>query len=125
LVFDMRAPTFGADPVDLYRAALEQSTWADDLGFDNVTLMEHHASIDGYLPSPMILGAGIAGVTKRLTLRLCLVLLPLYDPLRAAEDLAVLDVVSQGRLELTVGLGYREEEYGAVWNRHQTTFSPH
>jgi alkanesulfonate monooxygenase SsuD/methylene tetrahydromethanopterin reductase-like flavin-dependent oxidoreductase (luciferase family) len=111
LVFDMRAPTFGADPVDLYRAALEQSTWADDLGFDNVTLMEHHASIDGYLPSPMILGAGIAGVTKRLTLRLCLVLLPLYDPLRAAEDLAVLDVVSQGRLELTVGLGYREEEY--------------
>jgi alkanesulfonate monooxygenase SsuD/methylene tetrahydromethanopterin reductase-like flavin-dependent oxidoreductase (luciferase family) len=46
-----------------------------------------------------------------MSIRLSLVLLPLYDPLRAAEDLAVLDLVSQGRLRLTVGLGYREEEY--------------
>jgi alkanesulfonate monooxygenase SsuD/methylene tetrahydromethanopterin reductase-like flavin-dependent oxidoreductase (luciferase family) len=73
--------------------------------------MEHHASSDGYLPSPIVLGAAIAGVTDRMLLRLSLILLPLYHPLRAAEDLAVLDLVSGGRLELTVGLGYREEEY--------------
>jgi len=58
-----------------------------------------------------VLGAAIAGVTERMLVHLSLVLLPLYHPLRAAEDLAVLDLVSGGRMRLTVGLGYREEEY--------------
>jgi alkanesulfonate monooxygenase SsuD/methylene tetrahydromethanopterin reductase-like flavin-dependent oxidoreductase (luciferase family) len=111
LAFDMRAPAWGTDPATLYAAALEQSEWADKLGFTDVQLMEHHASSDGYLPSPIVLGSAIAGVTSRLDIRLCLVLLPLYDPIRIAEDLAVLDLVSGGRLRLTVGLGYREEEY--------------
>ena len=111
LDFDMRAPDFGADPVALYKAALEQSAWADQMGFSNVTISEHHASTDGYLPSPIVLGSAIAAVTKRLDLRLALVLLPLYHPVRAAEDLAVLDLISGGRLRLTVGLGYRDEEY--------------
>jgi alkanesulfonate monooxygenase SsuD/methylene tetrahydromethanopterin reductase-like flavin-dependent oxidoreductase (luciferase family) len=111
LAFDMRAPAFGADPVALYRAAVEQSAWADRHGFSSVTVMEHHASTDGYLPSPIVLGSAIAGVTNALDIRLSLVLLPLYHPLRAAEDLAVLDLVSEGRLRLTVGLGYRDEEY--------------
>jgi alkanesulfonate monooxygenase SsuD/methylene tetrahydromethanopterin reductase-like flavin-dependent oxidoreductase (luciferase family) len=73
--------------------------------------MEHHASLDGYLPSPIVMGAAVAGVTQRVLVRLSLVLLPLYDPLRAAEELAVLDLISGGRLRLTVGLGYRQEEY--------------
>ncbi len=111
LAFDMRAPAFGADPVALYRAALEQCAWADSVGFTDALVMEHHASSDGYLPSPIVMGSAIAGVTHTLAIRLCLVLLPLYDPLRAAEDLAVLDLISSGRLRLTVGLGYREEEY--------------
>jgi alkanesulfonate monooxygenase SsuD/methylene tetrahydromethanopterin reductase-like flavin-dependent oxidoreductase (luciferase family) len=111
LAYDMRAPEFGADPVDLYRAALEQCAWADAQGFTHALLMEHHASTDGYLPSPMVLGSAIAAVTEGLAIRLSLVLLPLYNPLRAAEDLAVLDLISAGRLRLTVGLGYREEEY--------------
>ncbi len=111
LAFDMRAPEFGADPVVLYRAALEQCAWADQLGFSDALVMEHHASTDGYLPSPIVLGSAIAGVTERIDIRLCLMLLPLYNPLRAAEDLAVLDLISGGRLRLTVGLGYRDEEY--------------
>jgi alkanesulfonate monooxygenase SsuD/methylene tetrahydromethanopterin reductase-like flavin-dependent oxidoreductase (luciferase family) len=111
LAYDMRAPQIGAPPVALYRAALEQCAWADRLGFSAVVLMEHHASDDGYLPSPMVLASAVAGVTSTTLIRLSLVLLPLYDPLRAAEDLAVLDLVSEGRLRLTVGLGYREEEY--------------
>jgi alkanesulfonate monooxygenase SsuD/methylene tetrahydromethanopterin reductase-like flavin-dependent oxidoreductase (luciferase family) len=111
LAYDMRAPAFGADPVALYRAALEQCAWGDPLGFTDALVMEHHASTDGYLPSPIVLGSAIGAVTERMDIRLCLMLLPLYDPLRAAEDLAVLDLVSGGRLRLTVGLGYREEEY--------------
>lgn len=111
LAYDMRAPAWGVPAEDLYRAALEQSAWADEQGFTDVVLMEHHASTDGYLPSPIVLGAAIGAVTKRILLRLSLILLPLYHPLRVAEDLAVLDLTSRGRLRLTVGLGYRDEEY--------------
>ncbi|MGA7416960.1 MAG: LLM class flavin-dependent oxidoreductase [Acidimicrobiales bacterium] len=111
LLYDMRAPDSGAPAEALYRAAVEQCAWADARGFASVTLTEHHATSDGYLPSPMILGAALAASTHTLLIRLSLVLLPLYNPLRAAEDLAVLDLISAGRLRLTVGLGYRPEEY--------------
>src|SRR5262245_10996621 len=111
LVYDMRAPSFGTPAVDLYRAAIEQCAWADGVGFHRVTLPEHHASADGYLPSPIVLGAAIAAVTERMLIHLSVVLLPLYHPLRAAEDVAVLDLVSGGRLRLTVAGGYREGEY--------------
>ena len=111
LTYDMRAPDFGAPAVDLYRAAIEQCAWADTLGFRAVNLLEHHASVDGYLPSPIVLGSAIAGVTKHLLIQMSVVLLPLYHPIRLAEDLAVLDLISNGRLRLTVGAGYRREEY--------------
>jgi alkanesulfonate monooxygenase SsuD/methylene tetrahydromethanopterin reductase-like flavin-dependent oxidoreductase (luciferase family) len=111
LTYDMRAPDFGAAPVDLYRAAVEQCAWADRVGFDAVSLLEHHASIDGYLPSPIVLGSAVAGVTERMLIRMSVVLLPLYHPIRLAEDLAVLDLISEGRLRLTVGAGYRPVEY--------------
>jgi alkanesulfonate monooxygenase SsuD/methylene tetrahydromethanopterin reductase-like flavin-dependent oxidoreductase (luciferase family) len=114
LAYDMRAPDFGTPAVSLYQAALEQCAWADRTGFSSVGLMEHHASDDGYLPSPIVLASAVAGLTERVLIRLSLVLLPLYHPLRAAEDLAVLDLVSEGRLRLTVGLGYREEEYAQL-----------
>src|SRR6478735_4168939 len=111
LTYDMRAPDFGAPPVDLYQAAVEQCAWADRLGFDSVALLEHHASVDGYLPSPIVLGSAVAAVTERMLIRMSVVLLPLYHPIRLAEDLAVLDLIAQGRLRLTVGAGYRPEEY--------------
>jgi alkanesulfonate monooxygenase SsuD/methylene tetrahydromethanopterin reductase-like flavin-dependent oxidoreductase (luciferase family) len=114
VAYDMRAPEFGSPAVALYRAALEQCEWADKVGFSSVVLMEHHASDDGYLPSPIVLGSAVAARTEQIPIRLSLVLLPLYHPLRVAEDLAVLDLVSQGRLRLTVGLGYREEEYSQL-----------
>jgi alkanesulfonate monooxygenase SsuD/methylene tetrahydromethanopterin reductase-like flavin-dependent oxidoreductase (luciferase family) len=111
LSYDMRAPDFGTPAADLYRAALEQCAWADEIGFSSVVLPEHHATGDGYLPSPIVLGAAIAGVTRRLLIRINLLLLPLYDPVKAAEDLAVLDLVGGGRLRLAVGAGYRPVEY--------------
>ncbi len=111
LAYDMRAPGFGAKPIDLYRAALDQCEWADKLGFQSVAFMEHHATTDGYLPSPIVMAAAAAGRTRNILIRVSVMLLPLYHPLRAAEDLAVLDLVSEGRLRLTVGAGYRDEEF--------------
>ena len=102
LAYDMRAPEFGAPPEELYRAALDQCAWADSLGFESVTFMEHHATIDGYLPSPIVMAAAAAARTERMLIRLSVVLLPLYHPLRAAEDLAVLDLIARGRLRITV-----------------------
>ena len=67
---------------------------------------------DGYCPSPMIAAATIAGRTERMRIGQGIVLLPLYGhPLKLAEDAAVLDVLSNGRLELGVGMGYREAEF--------------
>lgn len=111
LGYDMRAPSFGTPADVLYPAAIEQCAWADQRGFTSVTLSEHHASDDGYLPSPIVLASAIAGATEHLLLRLSVVLLPLHHPLKVAEDLAVLDLVSEGRLRLTVAGGYRPAEY--------------
>ena len=111
LGYDMRAPDFGTPASRLYAAALEQCEWADRVGFTSVTFMEHHATTDGYLPSPIVLAAAAAACTQKIIINIGLMLLPLYDPLRAAEDLAVLDLLTQGRLYLVVGGGYREEEY--------------
>jgi alkanesulfonate monooxygenase SsuD/methylene tetrahydromethanopterin reductase-like flavin-dependent oxidoreductase (luciferase family) len=111
LGYDMRAPDFGTPASRLYSTALEQCEWADRAGFAAVTFMEHHASTDGYLPSPIVMAAAAAARTQRVFINIALMILPLYEPLRAAEDLAVLDLVSQGRLYLIVGGGYREEEY--------------
>ncbi len=111
LAYDMRAPDFGTPASRLYSAALEQCAWADRVGFAAVTFMEHHASTDGYLPSPVVMAAAAAARTRNLIISIALMILPLYEPLRLAEDLAVLDLVAQGRLYLIFGGGYREEEY--------------
>jgi alkanesulfonate monooxygenase SsuD/methylene tetrahydromethanopterin reductase-like flavin-dependent oxidoreductase (luciferase family) len=111
LAYDQRAPDFGAKPLDLYQAALDQCEWGDKLGFASCSFMEHHATTDGYLPSPIVMAAAAAGRTKNILIGVGVMLLPLYHPLRAAEDLAILDLVSNGRLRLIVGAGYRQEEY--------------
>lgn len=111
LQFDMRAPDHGAPASELYKAALDQSEWGDKLGFAQVILMEHHASDDGYLPSPLVMGAAVAGRTKKITISMSVILAPFYDPIRLAEDIAVLDLVSQGRVRLIFGAGYRREEF--------------
>ena len=110
LRYDLRAPAFGAPPEALYRAALEQCAWAEDNGFLMATLSEHHGSEDGYCPSPLVMAAAIAGRTRNLRIMIAALVLPLYDPIRAAEDLAVLDLASGGRIDVILGAGYRREE---------------
>jgi len=109
--YDMRAPAFGAPARELYAAALDQVEWADGLGFDIVGLGEHHGSPDGYNPSPLILASAMAGRTRDIKLRTSVLLAPLYDPVKLAEDAAVAQLASGGRLLLGVGGGYRPAEF--------------
>src|ERR1700679_4082464 len=108
--FDMRAPDFGASPAELYDAALDMCAWAETRGCLAAVLCEHHGSPDGDLPTPLILGSAIAARTKQLMMTL-IVILPFYDPVRLAEEIAVLDLISRGRAGYVFGLGYRPEEY--------------
>lgn len=110
LRYDLRAPSFGAPAEALYRAALDQCAWAEDHGFAMVSLSEHHGSDDGYCPSPLVMAAAIAGRTRQMRILIAALVLPLYDPVRLAEDLAVLDLASGGRVDLIAGAGYRHEE---------------
>lgn len=111
LRYDMRAPAIGAPAADLYAASVQQCAWADRLGFDTVYLAEHHGAEDGYCSSPLIQAAAIAGVTSRLQIHLSALIAVLHNPLRLAEDLATLDLISKGRLAMTLGIGYRPHEY--------------
>jgi alkanesulfonate monooxygenase SsuD/methylene tetrahydromethanopterin reductase-like flavin-dependent oxidoreductase (luciferase family) len=111
LRFDMRAPDSGAPAADLYRTAVEMSEWADERGCITVMVSEHHSSPDGYLPSPLVLATAIAARTTRVPITVGALLLNFYDPIKLAEDMIVLDLLSQGRVSYTIGLGYRPEEH--------------
>jgi alkanesulfonate monooxygenase SsuD/methylene tetrahydromethanopterin reductase-like flavin-dependent oxidoreductase (luciferase family) len=116
LINDMRAPAFGAPRSDLFDATLDMATWADALGFDVLGLGEHHNSDDGYNPSPLILASALAARTKQIRLRSAILLASCYDPVRLAEDIAVLQILSHGRYELGLGFGYRRVEF-AMYGR--------
>ena len=110
--FDLRAPAFGtATHAELYAACLDQCAWAEEQGLDLVVLSEHHGVDDGYLPAPLTLAAAIAGRTRRININIAALLVPLHDPVRLAEELAVLDLASGSRVGFVAGLGYREEEF--------------
>lgn len=109
--YDLRAPAFGTPAPALYRAAVEQCAWADRQGFGTLMLAEHHGSDDGYLPSPIGVGCAVAAVTEQIRIRVQAMILPFHDPLRLAEDLAVLDLLSNGRAEITAAGGYVPQEF--------------
>src|SRR5438552_8678963 len=110
--YDLRVPPFATTThAALYSACLDQCAWADELGLDTVVLSEHHGVGDGYLPAPLTLAAVIGGRTKRIRINIAAVLVPLHDPVRLAEQLAVLDLASESRVSFVAGLGYRAEEF--------------
>ncbi len=111
LRFDMRNPDFGASTRELYDAAIDMAVWGEEQGFDLIQLSEHHCSDDGYLPSPLVLASAMMARTRRIRVRFSLIILPLNNPLKLAEDLAVLDVISNGRVEVIFGGGYVPEEF--------------
>jgi alkanesulfonate monooxygenase SsuD/methylene tetrahydromethanopterin reductase-like flavin-dependent oxidoreductase (luciferase family) len=85
--------------------------WAEERGAIMVSLAEHHGSDDGYLPSPLPMAAAIAARTKSMRVGINALIAPFYDPLRLAEDIAVVDLISNGRVDVTLGGGYVHEEF--------------
>ncbi|MGG7571246.1 LLM class flavin-dependent oxidoreductase [Streptomyces sirii] len=103
-----------------YRAAVEMAAFADDRGLTMVQTEEHHATTNGWMPSPLTFAGAVFGATRRIGVTVAALITPLHEPLRLAEDLASLDLLSGGRLTTVAGLGYRPEEYaahGKDWRR--------
>ena len=98
---------------DDYDDVLALARTAEAVGFDSLWVSEHHCAADNYLPSLTVMLAAIAAVTRRLTLGTAVVLAPFQHPLRFAEDCAVLDQLSRGRLIVGLGAGWRKEEFRA------------
>ena len=112
--FDLRNPAHWSRTwPDIYAEHLDFIAWTETLGFEHVWLAEHHGIADGYLPSPLIMAAGIAARTRTIRIGTGVALAPFYHPVRLAEDCAVLDVLSNGRFDLTLGLGYLKFEADA------------
>jgi alkanesulfonate monooxygenase SsuD/methylene tetrahydromethanopterin reductase-like flavin-dependent oxidoreductase (luciferase family) len=112
LWYDFRNPSPWQIPFEsLYEQALDQIVDAESLGFDSVWITEHHFCNDGYTPSPLIIAAAIGARTKRLRIGTNLMILPLHNPVRIAEDCAALSILTKGRFDLGVGVGYRELEF--------------
>lgn len=112
LWYDFRnPPQWQQDSTELYQNIFKQIEKAEALGWDEVWISEHHFTEDAYTPSVLTLAAAIAARTKTMRIGTAVLLLPLHDPVRVAEDAATIDVLSGGRLNLGVALGYRKEEY--------------
>jgi alkanesulfonate monooxygenase SsuD/methylene tetrahydromethanopterin reductase-like flavin-dependent oxidoreductase (luciferase family) len=113
----------GATPASLsarYRAALEMAAYADERGITTVQTEEHHGVDNNWLPSPFAFAGAVFGATRRIAVTVSAIIGPLHDPLRLAEDIAVLDLLSGGRLVTVAGIGYRPEEYALFdveWKR--------
>lgn len=106
----------GLEPTEMaqrYQATLDMAEYAEEIGFDIVSLEEHHGADNGWSPSPLITAGLVFGRCRRIGVSISALLVPLHDPLRIAEDIAVLDLASGGRLVVIAGLGYRPEEYAA------------
>lgn len=113
--YDFRNPLgSGMTTADLYRRTLDQIRTVDQLGYDSVWMSEHHFTEDGYMPSVVAMSAAIAAVTETLVISQDVLLMPFQHPLRLAEDLAVLDNLSDGRMMVGVGMGYVHGEFEAL-----------
>ncbi|MFT4584549.1 MAG: alkanesulfonate monooxygenase SsuD [Gammaproteobacteria bacterium] len=110
--YDFRNPTTsGVRDHVLYGEILEQVKWLDELGADLVWFTEHHFVEDGYLPSWIPVAGAMAALTKHVRFGTNIALMPFNHPIRLAEDLAVLDNLSGGRVELGLGMGYAPHEF--------------
>ena len=113
-LYDFRNPKQWHRPwADLYAETLEFIAWSESIGFEGAWVPEHHGADDGYAPTPLVVLAAIAARTKTIKLGSAVALAPLYHPVRFAEECAVLDILSNGRLEMAVAVGYRRSEADA------------
>ena len=106
-------PAPGADLPGMVDELIAEAQQAERHGFDSFFVTEHHQEPSGYFPSPLPLLAALAARTSTIRLGTGIAVLPLYHPIRMAEDCAVIDIVSRGRLILGVGQGYQEVDFHA------------
>ncbi|HVV31416.1 MAG TPA: LLM class flavin-dependent oxidoreductase [Mycobacteriales bacterium] len=112
LRYDFRHPDFASSsPTERYRTCVEQCAWGEQHGFDHAVVSEHHGLADGYLPSPLMVASAVVGRTETFKVRIAALLMPLYNTVRLAEDIAVLDLISGGRVRIVAGIGYRDVEF--------------
>ncbi len=112
LWYSLRNPAQWARPyTEIYAETLRQITWAEKIGYDDVWLTEHHFCADGHAPSILPLAAAVAVRTERMRIGTSVLLLPLHHAVNVAEDAATIDVLSNGRFDLGVGVGYRPQEF--------------
>jgi alkanesulfonate monooxygenase SsuD/methylene tetrahydromethanopterin reductase-like flavin-dependent oxidoreductase (luciferase family) len=113
-LYDLRNPQQWPRPwADLYAETLDFIAWTETLGFEGAWIPEHHVTEDGYASSPLTALAAIAARTRRMKLGTGVALAPFHHPVRFAEDSAMVDVISNGRLEIALALGYRRRETDA------------
>jgi alkanesulfonate monooxygenase SsuD/methylene tetrahydromethanopterin reductase-like flavin-dependent oxidoreductase (luciferase family) len=98
LRFDMRVPDWAGSAAAHYSAVLDMCEWAETRGAALSVLSEHHGADDGHLPTPLILASAVAARTQEMAILLAAVPLPLWDPVRLAEEISVLDLISRGRV---------------------------
>lgn len=112
LWYDFRNPeAWRREPADLYAATFEHIRYAERLGYEHAWTSEHHFIDDDYSPSLLTICAAIAAQTTRIRIGTNVLLLPLHDPVRIAEDAATVDIISRGRMDLGVAVGYKGEEF--------------
>lgn len=113
-LYDFRNPAAWQRPwSELYAETLDLIAWTETVGFTGAWVPEHHGADDGYQPAPQVVLAAIAARTKTIKLGSAIALAPLYHPVRFAEECAVLDIISGGRAEMALAIGYRHREYDA------------
>lgn len=119
IVVDFRNPALSAESTtvgrrhypQLYQELLDQVVLAEQLGFGHAWLSEHHFTDEGYNPSVLPAAAAIAARTSALRIGTFVLVLPFHDPVRVAEDVTFVDILSNGRFDLGVGQGYTQDEY--------------
>ena len=122
LYCDLRNPSGAKAWPDVYSGTLERIVEAERRGLGAVWVTEHHGFADGYLPQPLVFCSAVAARTHRLRIATGIVIAPLMHPIALAEQAAVVDLVSGGRLELGLGAGYREDEFAAFGADHSRRY---
>jgi len=125
IYFDLRnPPEWPVDPVHLYGFTLEMCEEAERLGCRSIWLSEHHRFDDSYLSQPLTFAAAVAARTRTPRIGTAIVIAPLHHPAELAEQTAIVDILSDGRVDLGLGAGYRVPEFelfGADLSRRYTT----
>ncbi len=125
IYFDMRNPAPWARPWDrFYADTLTLIEQAEAWGIDSVWFSEHHLFEDGYLPQPLTMAAAAAARTTRVRLGTAILVAPFRRAIQIAEEAAIVDLVSGGRLDLGLGAGYVNwefEQFGADSSRRYGT----